>query len=773
MEVELDKKKLQFTNENGEKVNVDIDQEQTEKEEDAFESNHYSNLAEELPETEINLIGKQLARAYEDDKSSRKNWEDQYSKGLKMLGVVVEDRQDPFPGASGVHHPLLAEAATQFQARAIAEMFPAGGPVKTQIIGKTTDKKLEQAQRVQDFMNFQVTQEIPDYFNELDQMLFYLALAGSAFKKIYFDNTLDRICSKFVPAEEFVISMENTDLETADRYTQVMKLTRNDIKKHQVTGYYKDIPLTKSEGGGGGPNTGDMVEQTLQRLEGMTPSMADKIHTVLEVHTNLDLGEDKNELALPYIVTIDLDSQKVLSIRRNWKEEDSLRRKRTYFIHYKYLPGLGFYGFGLIQMIGGLQHASTGALRALLDSAAFANLNGGFRAKGARIEGGDITVSPGEWVEVEAYGDDLRKSFIPLPFKEPSPTLLQLLGVLTESGRRFASIADAMIGDSAGSGPVGTTIALIEQGSKVYSAIHKRIHQAQGREFKLIYELNGEYLDDEYSFEVIGENKKIRRKDFTASISVVPVSDPNIFSQAQRIALAQTGMQLAQASPDIIDVKEATRRFLQALNIPDYLDLMIEDEDTPRRDPVSENMALLNGKPIQVFEDQDHQAHIQVHSQFINDPRFGGNPEAKERLYPAMLAHIGQHMAFLYQQQMQAQVPPGNPISSGDFNREFDNEPSDEISIEEENRIAATAAQAAQNLMGSMPPSPEEQKQQMEAQEKQAQLALKGEELNIRKARFMQGVKESEKQNARKDAESKAKIVEVASKVARQEKKRD
>ena len=772
MEIELDKKKLQFTNENGEKVNVDIDQEQTEKEEEAFESNHYSNLAEELPEQEINLIGKELVRAYEDDKSSRKNWEDQYSKGLRMLGVVVEDRQDPFPGASGVHHPLLAEAATQFQARAIAEIFPAGGPVKTQVIGKVTDKKLDQSQRVQDFMNFQITQEIPDYFNELDQMLFYLALAGSAFKKVYFDNTLDRICSKFVPAEEFVISMENTDLETAERYTQVMKLTRNDIRKHQVSGYYKDIPLSSSETSPGS-NDGDMVDQTLQRLEGMTPSMADKIHTVLEVHTNLDLGEDKNELALPYIVTIDLDSQKVLSIRRNWKEEDSLRRKRTYFIHYKYLPGLGFYGFGLIQMIGGLQHASTGALRALLDSAAFANLNGGFRAKGARIEGGDITVSPGEWVEVEAYGDDLRKSFIPLPFKEPSPTLLQLLGVLTESGRRFASIADAMIGDSAGSGPVGTTIALIEQGSKVYSAIHKRIHQAQGREFKLIYELNGEYLDEEYSFEVIGENKKIRRKDFTASISVVPVSDPNIFSQAQRIALAQTGLQLAQASPDIIDVKEATRRFLQALNIPDYMDLMIEDEDTPRRDPVSENMALLNGKPIQVFEDQDHQAHIQVHSQFINDPRFGGNPEAKERLYPAMLAHIGQHMAFLYQQQMQASVPPGNPISSGDFNRELDDEPSQEISIEEENRIAANAAQAAQQLMGSMPPSPEEQKQQMEAQEKQAQLALKGEELNIRKARFMQGVKESEKQNARKDAESKAKIVEVASKVARQDRKKD
>jgi hypothetical protein len=767
LEVELEKKKLEYTNDKGEKVRVDIDQEETEKDEDVFESNHYSNLAEELDEFQVKGIGKDLIKAYEDDKSSRKDWEDQYSKGLKMLGVVVEDRNDPFPGASGVHHPLMSEAATQFQARAIAEMFPAGGPVKTQIIGKTTDKKIEQAQRVQDFMNFQVTNQISDYFNELDQMLFYLSLAGSSFKKLYFDNTLDRICSKFVPAEDFVISYQNTDLETAERYTQVMKISQNEIKKHQISGFYKDVPLMKNQNDN---RDSDTVEQTIQRLEGMTASASDKIHTVLEVHTNLDLGEDDSGLALPYIITIDYESQQVLAIRRNWKEDDQLKRKRTYFIHYKYLPGLGFYGFGLIQMIGGLQHASTGALRALLDSAAFANLNGGFRAKGARIEGGDITVSPGEWVEVEAYGDDLRKSFIPLPFKEPSPTLLQLLGVLTESGRRFASIADAMIGDSAGSGPVGTTIALIEQGSKVFSAIHKRLHQAQGREFKLLYELNGEYLDDEYPYDVIGERKVIRKKDFDFAINVVPVSDPNIFSQAQRIALAQTGLQLAQQAPSIIDTKEAYRRFLQALNIPDYNDLMIEDEDIPRRDPVSENMALLNGKPIRVYEEQDHAAHMMVHQQFINDPRFAGSPEAKQVLYPQMLAHVGQHMAFLYQQQMQAQVQEGMATSSGEFNKEFNNEKPKELSIEQENRIAATAAQAAQQLMGSMPPSPEQQQMEMEKQEKQAQLQLKAEELNIRKARFAEGVKNSERQNARKDAEVKAKIVETASRVARKEK---
>jgi len=764
LEVELDKKKLEYTNEDGQKVRVDVDQDLTEKEEEAFESNHYANLAEELENQEVLNIGKSLIRAYEDDKASRKDWEDQYSKGLKMLGVVVEDRQDPFPGASGVHHPLMSEAATQFQARAISEMFPAGGPVKTQIVGKQSDKKLEQAQRVQDFMNYQVTNQITDYFNELDQMLFYLALAGSAFKKIYFDNSLDRICSKFVPADQFVISYENTDLETAERYTQVMKLTTNEIKRRQVEGFYRDVPVTQNQGG---QNSSDLVQSTIEKLEGMSTSMSDKIHTILEIHADIDLGEDESGLALPYIVTVDYESGQTLAIRRNWKEDDPLKRKRTYFIHYKYLPGLGFYGFGLIQMIGGLQHASTGALRALLDSAAFANLNGGFKAKGARIEGGDITVSPGEWVDVEAYGDDLRKSFIPLPFKEPSPTLLQLLGVLTESGRRFASIADAMVGQSAGSGPVGTTIALIEQGSKVFSAIHKRLHQAQGREFKLIYELNGEYLDDEYPYDVIGERKTIRRKDFNDAVNVVPVSDPNIFSQAQRIALAQTGLQLAQQAPNIIDTKEAYRRFLQSLNIPDYQDLIIQDEETPRRDPVSENMSLLNGKPIKVFEDQDHQAHIAVHQQFMMDPRFGGNPQAKEVLYPLMMAHLGQHMAYLYQQQMQAQVPQGVPTSSGEINKELRDEDTTEISVEQENRIAVAAAQAAQGLMGSMPPNPEQQKQQMEMQEKQASLQLKAEELNIRKARFAEGVKDKERTQARKDAETKAKIVETASRVAK------
>jgi len=768
LEVDLKEKPLSYKDDKGKEIKVDVPGSEEEYQ-TPLERDFYENLSESLGKPVLGKLANDLIKAYEDDKSSRKNWEDQYSKGLKMLGVIVEDRQDPFPGASGVHHPLLAEAATQFQARAISELFPAQGPVKTQIIGKTTDKKTNQAQRVQDFMNYQVTTQIPDYFNELDQMLFYLSLAGSAFKKVYFDNTLDRICTTFVPAEELVISNDNTDLISAERYTQVMKQSVNEIKKYMVSGYYRQIPITREQGYS--LNTQDVVQKTLQRLEGMSPSMSDQLHTVLEIHADYDLGEDKSDLALPYIVTIDYETRQVLSVRRNWQEFDLLMKKRNYFVHYKYLPGLGFYGFGLIHMIGGLQHASTGALRALLDSAAFSNLQGGFRAKGARIEGGDISVSPGEWVEVEAYGDDLRKSFVPLPFKEPSQTLLQLLGLMSESGRRFASIADAMVGDSAGSGPVGTTIALIEQGSKVFSAIHKRIHQAQGREFQLIYKLNGEYLDAEYPYDVIGEKKVIRRKDFDQSINVVPVSDPNIFSQAQRIALAQTGLQLAQSAPQLINVKEAYRRFLQALNVPDYENLLLEDELTPRRDPVSENMAVLNGEAIKAFEDQDQAAHIAVHEQFMADPRYAGSKAAREMLYPPMLAHLGQHMAYLYQQQMQS-ASPQTPTSSGEFNKELEGKTPKELPIKEENAIATAAAQAARQLAGSMPVPVEQQKQDVEAQAKMEGLALKKKDLEIREQRFKSGEKKDEHVQRRLDAEAKAKIIETASRVARSDKKK-
>jgi len=760
--ISLEEVQVELPEEDILETGVEINLEETDEFINPLDTDHYSNLAENMDKNHLGRIAADLFDKYESDVSSRKDWADQYSKGLRMLGVITEDRSDPFPGASGVHHPLMAEAATQFQARAISEMFPPGGPVKTQIIGKVTEEKMKQASRVQEFMNYQLTQEMPEYFSELDQLLFYLAVSGSAFKKVYYDSTLERVRSSFIPAEDFVISYGSNDLETSQRYTQVMKITSNDLRKQIASGFYKEININ-SDTNDDEVNT---VASTIHRLEGVSDTLGQNIHTVLEIHCdyNIENEDDENAIALPYIITIDSASQQVLAIRRNWKEDDKLKKKRTYYIHYKYLPGLGFYGFGLIHMIGGLQHAATGALRALLDSAAFANLNGGFKTKGARIEGGDMTVSPGAWLEVEAYGDDLKKSFMQLPFKEPSPTLMQLLGVLTESGRRFASIADAMVGDAAGTSPVGTTIAQIEQGSKIFSAIHKRVHHAQALELKLIGELDGEYLPNEYPYEVVGDAGMVRRADFDDRIDIIPVSDPNIFSQAQRIALAQTTLQIAQSAPQIIDIKQAYKRLIQALNLPDPDSLVIDDDDIMRRDPVSENMALLNGKPIKAFIDQNHAAHIAVHEQFLSDPRYGGRPEAKEAIIGPMLAHLGEHVAFQYRQQMQMAVdaatgqPIQLPIPNFDDNPEIEEE---ELTPEMENQLAAFEAQSAQMLAESQPPSEEQVKEQRMAASDEANIALKQEEMNIRKERFIAGEKNNERTQSRKDKELQLKAVEM------------
>ncbi len=751
-------------------INVDISENDDEEEEEEFvnpyKTDHYANLAEDLDRDKLAEISSDLLNKFENDKSSRKDWEDQYSKGLKMLGVISEERDDPFPGASGVHNPLMAEAATQFQARAISEMFPPGGPVKTQIIGKITEERERQAQRVQEFMNYQITQLMPDYFSELDQMLFNLSLAGSAFKKVYYDTALDQVCTKFIPAEDLVVSYSTTELDTSPRYTQIMKLTTNDVKKYMKSGFYRDLKL--SQAADDGEDT--QIQQTLDEIDGISPGNNDQTRQVLEFHVDYNIGSDEDDLELPYIITIDRSSQQVLAIRRNWKEDDELQTKRVYFIHYKYLPGLGFYGFGLIHMIGGLQHASTGALRALLDSAAFANLNGGFKAKGARIEGGDITVSPGEWVEVEAYGDDLRKSFIPLPFKEPSPTLMQLLGILTEAGRRFSSIADAMVGDAATSAPVGSIVAQIEQGSKVFSAIHKRLHMAQGKELKLIGELNGEFLDNEYPYEIIGDEKMVRRKDFDGRVDIIPVSDPNIFSAAQRIAMAQTELQLAQSAPNIIDVKKAYERLVRALNIPEPDELLIADMEPKRMDPVSENMAVLNGKPIEAFADQNHTAHIAVHQQFLADPRFGGNKQAQQAILGPMLAHLGEHLAFQYRQTMQSigqQAGMNMELPLIDFDEEETG-----LSPDIENALSQFEAQSAQLLAQSQPPTEDEVKQQQQNAKDQAELQLKAEELNIRKARFQEGVKKDAQVQDRLTKEFQLKALKMGSDLKRESEKK-
>ena len=756
---------LEISEDGSVEVNISEDNEEEEEFVNPYETDHYANLAENLDDDKLSAISSDLLNKYENDKASRKDWEDQYSKGIKMLGVISEERDDPFPGASGVHNPLMAEAATQFQARAIAEMFPPGGPVKTQIVGKVTEEREKQAQRVQEFMNYQITQLMPDYFSELDQMLFNLALAGSSFKKVYYDTTTDQVCAKFIPAEDLVVSYSTTELDTSPRYTQIMKLTTNDVKKYMKTGFYRTVKLTDATDMG----EESRIQQTLDEIDGMSGGGSNQTRQVLEFHVDYNLGNDEDDIELPYIITIDRSTSQILAIRRNWKEDDKLQKKRVYFIHYKYLPGLGFYGFGLIHMIGGLQHASTGALRALLDSAAFANLNGGFKAKGARIEGGDITVSPGEWVEVEAYGDDLRKSFIPLPFKEPSPTLMQLLGILTESGRRFTSIADAMVGDAASSAPVGTIVSQIEQGSKVFSAIHKRLHMAQGKELKLIGELNGEFLDNEYPYEIIGDEKMVRRKDFDGRVDIIPVSDPNIFSAAQRIAMAQTELQLAQSAPQIIDVRKAYERLIRALNIPEPEELLLAEIDPKRMDPVSENMAVLNGKPIRSFMDQNHTAHLAVHQQFLSDPRFGGNKQAQQAILGPMLAHMAEHLAYQYKMAMQSmgqQAGMQMQIPNIDFKEK--DEKQEDLPPEVENALAQFEAQSAQMLAQSQPPTEEQVKQQQQNAKDQAELQIKAKEMQIREARFVEGVKKDEKVQDRLNKELELKALKEGLKLKKE-----
>ena len=647
---------------------IDIDQE--------TESEFDSNLADVLPEKELNRKADTLISIYESDREARSEWEQKYKAGLKTLdpdgGLEEGEDERATRGLSVVVHPLIAEAATQFNARAIAELYPSGGPVKTIIVGDPDEETEQQARRVKDFMNYQITQEMPEYFPDLDQMLFSLPLVGQAFKKVWWDANMERQCSKFVKAEDFVVSPESTDLYTSLRYSHVIRMPRNDYNRYVESGWY--LP-TEYSGTGFDPS-GDTTSE-IEGVDSAGANQSDEIMSLLEMHVyenfeDEDEDEDEDEVGLPYVVTIDYDSQKVVSIRRNWKEDDEKRLRRNWFVSYKFLPGLGFYGFGLYHVIGGLGKAATGSLRALLDSAAFANMQGGFKLKG-RVSGGEIDISPGEFVDLDATVDDVNKAIMPLPFKEPSGTLFQLLGQITDLGRRFASTADLNVGDVNPNAPVGSTVALIEQGSKAFSAIHKRLHHSQGQEFKLLAELNAENLPESFKFSVAGSSETIYSTDFNDRIDIVPVSDPNIFSTAQRIAQAQAILEMARSAPELHDVYEAYKRMYEAIRIPNIDEILKKPKDAPRLDPIDENMSLLYGKPIRAFPEQDHDSHIAVHVQFISDPSLAGNPGAKA-LQPILIAHIAEHVALLYRSRMEASIGMSLPnlpdIRDKDFSLE-------------------------------------------------------------------------------------------------------
>lgn len=624
---------------------------------DETESEFDQNLVEVIDQRDLNSAGSELISYFESDKAGRMEWEQRYKDGLKTLdpdGNLHDDDEDrAIRGLSQVVHPMIAEAATQFQSRAIAELYPSDGPVRTVIVGDTDDEIDAQATRVKEYMNYQITQEMPEFFPDLDKMLFHLPLVGQTFKKVWFDPSLERLTARFVQAEDFVVSPDSTDLKTSPRYTHIIKLSRNDYNRFVKAGYYEPLDLTSIGA--------DEDSNTVEEIEGISAYDAERDDgTVIlfEMHTyhmfdGIDGADssDDNAVALPYVITIEQNSEKIVSVRRNWNEDDERQEKRDWFVEYKFLPGLGFYGFGLYHIIGGLGKVATGSLRALLDSAAFSNMQGGFKLKG-RVPGGEMDIAPGEFVDLDATVDDVKKAVMPLPFKEPSGTLFQLLGFIVDAGQRFAAIADLNVGDATNQAPVGTTVALLEQGSKIFSAIHKRLHVSQSNEFKIMVSLNSMNIEDELKFSRSGASSFIRREDFDDRIDVIPVSDPNIFSSTQRIAQAQAILQMAQSAPQLHDMYEAYKRMYEAIRIQNADEILIEPAKAAKLDPVDENMAVLLGKPIKAFSEQSHEAHIAVHLQFMSDPSLGGNPAAKA-LQPILIAHIAEHVALLYRLRME------------------------------------------------------------------------------------------------------------------------
>ena len=689
-----------------------------------------SNLAEFIEEDVLEKMSDDLRSDLENDKSSRSDWEKAYVDGIKLLGFTYEDRSRPFQGASGVTHPLLSEAATQFQAQAYKELLPSGGPVKCNIVGDSTPESEQQANRVRDYMNYQITTIMEDYDPDMDQLLFHLGLAGSAFKKVYFDGQLQRAIAKFVAVEDLVVPYYTTDLESSPRVTHIVKQNYNDIRKNQVSGFYRDVEIRA------GYEDTDTVREEYNKTEGISKTTYDDgesgEYTVLEFHCDLDIPgfEDKDlqtgqptGIRVPYVITIDEGSGKVLSIYRNYAENDPLKKKTQYFVHYKFLPGLGFYGFGLIHMLGGLSRTATASLRQLIDAGTLSNLPAGFKARGLRVSDDDQPIQPGEFRDVDAPSGDLRTGLLPLPYKEPSQTLFLLLGFCVDAGKRFAAVADAKIADANQANPVGTTMAMIEQGTKVMSAIHKRLHYAQRIEFKLLAKIFQQYLPPEYPYNVVGGNRMIKQTDFDDRVDIIPVSDPNIFSMSQRIQLAQAQLQLTVANPQIHNVYEAYKRMYLALGVQN-VDAILPPPPQPQPvDPATENSLILKSKQVNAYPEQNHEAHIKTHRAFMSSALVRQSAIAMA----ALQSHISEHIALMSRQivmeknkeelqQLQAQtggqVPP---------------ELQQELTARLESEIAETQSKITEEIVA-------EEQEYLEGSGKDPLVELKNRELDIKEA---------------------------------------
>jgi hypothetical protein len=635
---------------------------------------HFDNLADILPEDVLEPIGNEMVDNYMDYKTSRKDWEQSYIQGLDLLGFKYENRTEPFQGASGATHPVLAEAVTQFQAQAYKELLPAEGPVRTAVIGVDSPQISEQSQRVKDYMNYLLMDQMQEYEPEFDQMLFHLPLAGSTFKKVYYDQLLGRAVSKFIPAEDLIVPYTATSLEEAESIIHSLKISENDLRKQQVNGFYSDVEL-----GPPGVDNNDELTKKEREISGTKKTgRQESVYNVLECHVNLDLegfedmdGEgEPTGIKLPYIVTVEEASRQILSIKRNYAPDDVKKNKIQYFVQFKFLPGLGFYGFGLIHMIGGLSRTATSALRQLLDAGTLSNLPAGFKQRGVRVRDEASPIQPGEFKDVDAPGGSLRDAFFPLPYKEPSQTLLQLMGIVVGAGQRFAAIADMQVGDGNQGAAVGTTIALLERGSRVMSAIHKRLYAAMKKEFRLLGTIVAQYLPPEYPYDVVGGARTIKQLDFDNRLDIIPIADPNIFSQAQRITLAQTELQLAQSNPQIHNLYNAYRKMYEAIGVKDINKILPPPAPIQPVDPSVEHINSLNAKPFQAFPGQDHRAHITAHLNFMSTNMVRNNPVVMASIQKNILEHISimaqeqvqiEFREQMMQMQMLQQQAPTNP----------------------------------------------------------------------------------------------------------------
>ena len=624
--------------------------------EDLVGPDHNSNLAEFLEDGDLEKMAADLIDDFESDRTSRNEWSRSYIKGLDLLGMKIEERSQPWQGASGVFHPLLTEAVVRFQAQAMGEIFPPSGPVRTKIVGKNTKEKTAQSQRVEDEMNYLLTEDMTEYRDEMEQMLFRLPLAGSAFKKVYYDPIMERPCSMFVPAEDFVVSYGASDLMSCPRYTHIMKKTENEIKELMVNGFYRDVELTDPQ------QDESEIQEKYDEMDGAEHVYEDdERYTILEMHVDIDMPEpfqDSDGLARPYVITIDKSSRAILSIRKNWYETDPKKTKRQHFIHYRYLPSLGFYGTGLIHLIGGLAKSATSILRQLIDAGTLSNLPAGLKARGLRIKGDDSPLMPGEFRDVDVPGGAIRDSITFIPYKEPSSVLYQLLGNIVEEGRRIGSVADVQVGNMNPQAPVGTTLALLERSMKVMSGVQARLHASLKKELRILAKCIHDFMPPEYAYET-EEGSFSRTEDFDGRVDVIPVSDPNASTMAQRVTQYQAALQLAQQAPQLYDMGKLHRQMLEVLGIKDAADIIKLPDDIKPNDPVTENMAIMKQEPVKAFKYQDHEAHIAVHTAAAQDPKIqqiiGQSPFASA-IQNALAAHITEHVAFQYRKEIEKQL---------------------------------------------------------------------------------------------------------------------